>query len=49
VKHNNSVLAEACNVADYFLTTLPESKVVAVTLITIDDDVTFSGVGIGKD
>ena len=49
VEHNDGVLAEACDMADNFLATLPESKVVAVTLIAIDDDVAFSGVGIGKD
>ena len=49
VEHNDSVLAEACNMADDFLTTLPQGKVVAVALIAVDDDVTFSGVGIGKD
>jgi hypothetical protein len=49
VKHNNSVLAETCNVADDSLASLPESEVVAITLITIDDDVTLSSVGIGED
>jgi 6-phosphofructokinase len=49
VKHDNSVLAEACDVADDSLTTLPKGKVVAVTLVTIDNDVALTRVGIGKD
>jgi len=49
VEHNDGVLAEACDMADNFLTTLPESKVVAVSLVAVDNDVTFSSVGIGKD
>jgi hypothetical protein len=48
VKHNNGVLAEICDMADDFLTTLPEGKVVAVTLVAIDDDVAFTSIGIGE-
>jgi hypothetical protein len=36
-------------VADNSLTTLPEGEVVAVTLVTIDDDVALTSVGIGED
>jgi hypothetical protein len=49
VEHNNGVLAETCDVADNSLTSLPEGEVVAVTLITIDDDITLSSVSIGED
>lgn len=35
--------------ADNSLTTLPEGKVVAVSLVAIDDDVTLTGVSVGKD
>jgi hypothetical protein len=49
MKHDDGVLAKACDVADNSLTTLPEGKVVAVTLVAVDDDVAFTGVGIGKD
>jgi hypothetical protein len=48
VKHDNSVLAESCNVANNSFATLPEGKVVAVTLVAINNDVALSSVGIGK-
>ena len=49
MKNDNGVLAEACNVADNSLTTLPEGEVVAISLVAINNDVTFSSVGVGKD
>ena len=49
VKYNNGVLAEACDVANNSLATLPEGEIVAVSLVAVDDDVAFTSVGIGKD
>lgn len=49
MKYNNGVLAEACDVANNSLATLPEGEIVAVSLVAVDDDVAFTSVGIGKD
>ena len=49
VHNDDSVVALRRHVRDQVVTVVPESQVVAVTLIAIDSDVTLTGVGIGKD